>query len=89
MWGSGTLVRKLWRRALLGLGCVVMVCGLLHHVDHVVRGKHSGWPFVEEVTPFTFSLLVYGPLLPGIFVNLWGRWRPVGGCSRWRWRWSS
>jgi len=58
---------------LLELGCAVTVFALLHHVDHVVRGNHSGWPFVEEVTPFTFSLLIYALLLPGIFMNLRGR----------------
>jgi hypothetical protein len=65
--------RERWRWVLLGLGCVVTVFGVLHHVDHVVRGNHSGWPFVEEVTPFTFSLLVYALLLPGIFMSLRGR----------------
>ena len=71
--GSGTLVRERWRRVLLGLGCAVTVFGLLHHVVHVVRGNHSGWPFVEGVSPFTFSLLVYALLLPGIWMNLRGR----------------
>jgi hypothetical protein len=52
---------------------VVTVFGVLHHVDHVVRGNHSGWPFEEAVTPFTFSLLIYALLLPGIFMNLRGR----------------
>jgi hypothetical protein len=42
-------------------------------VDHVVRGNHSGWPFQEAVTPFTFSLLIYALLLPGIYMNLRGR----------------
>jgi len=70
---SGTVGRKRWRWVLLGLGCVVTVFAFLHHVDHVVRGNHSGWPFVEEVTPFTFSLLIYALLLPGIFMNLKGR----------------
>ena len=37
----------------------VVVLGLLHHVDHVLRVDHSGWPFKDELTPFTFSLLVY------------------------------
>ncbi len=36
--------------------------GLLHHADHVLRFDHSGWPFRPEVTPFTWSLLVY-PLI--------------------------
>jgi hypothetical protein len=51
----------------------VTVFGFLHHVDHVVRGNHSGWPFEEAVTPFTFSLLIYVLLLPGIYMNLRGR----------------
>ena len=41
--------------------------GLLHHTDHVLRFDHSGWPFRPEVSPFTYSLLVY-PLLVGVFV---------------------
>jgi hypothetical protein len=57
----------------LALGCVVTVLAALHHVDHVVRGNHSGWPFQEAVTPFTFSLLIYALLLPGIYMNLRGR----------------
>jgi hypothetical protein len=70
---GGASGREGWRPVLLALGCAVTLFGLLHHVDHVVRGNHSGWPFVEEVTPFTFSLLVYALLLPGIFMNLRGR----------------
>jgi hypothetical protein len=61
------------RRPLLVLGVGVTVLGVLHHVDHVVRGNHSGWPFQGEVTPFTFSLLIYALLLPGIYMNLRGR----------------
>ncbi len=37
--------------------------GVLHHVDHVLRFDHSGWPFRPEVSPFTYSLLVYPVLL--------------------------
>jgi hypothetical protein len=40
--------------------------GLLHHLDHVLRFDHSGWPFRADVTPFTFSLLVY-PIVLLIF----------------------
>lgn len=39
--------------------------GLLHHADHVLRFDHSGWPFKPEVTPFTWSLLVY-PLIAAL-----------------------
>ncbi|MCA1716015.1 MAG: hypothetical protein LC781_03850 [Actinobacteria bacterium] len=70
--GVTRMGREWWRRRLLALGCVVTVFGVLHHVDHVGRGNHSGWPFEEAVTPFTFSLLIYALLLPGIFMNLRG-----------------
>ncbi|HYY59450.1 MAG TPA: hypothetical protein VE842_19135 [Pyrinomonadaceae bacterium] len=39
----------------------------VHHVDHVLRADHSGWPFLPQVTPFTFSLLVY-PLFLSVFL---------------------
>jgi hypothetical protein len=40
--------------------------GVLHHIDHILRYDHSGWPFRPDVTPFTFSLLVY-PIVGLIF----------------------
>src|ERR671916_1414243 len=46
---------------------------IMHHTDHVVRGNHSGWPFEEAVTPFTFSLLIYALLLPGLYLTVKGR----------------
>jgi hypothetical protein len=36
--------------------------GVLHHIDHILRFDHSGWPFRDVVTPFSYSILVY-PLL--------------------------
>ncbi len=54
-------------------GASVTVFGILHHVDHVVRGNHSGWPFQDAVTPFTFSLLIYALLLPGLYLTWRGR----------------
>ena len=41
------------------LALVTTCFGVLHHLDHVLRFDHSGWPFKSEVTPFTYSLLVY------------------------------
>ena len=38
-----------------------------------MRGNHSGWPFVAEITPFTFSLLGYVLILPGIYLTARGR----------------
>ena len=63
---------KLRTWLLIGAGCTT-IFGILHHVDHVVRGNHSGWPFEEAVTPFTFSLLIYALLLPGLYLTAKGR----------------
>lgn len=65
--------RRGYRRALLGLATTAMIFSLLHHADHVVRGSHSGWPFEAEVTPFTFSLVIYALILPGIYLTARGR----------------
>ena len=66
-------VRASLRRWLLVAATGVTIFGIFHHVDHVVRGNHSGWPFQEAVTPFTFSLLIYTLLLPGLYLTWWGR----------------
>ena len=60
------------RTWLLITASCTMIFGILHHVDHVVRGNHSGWPFEEEVTPFTFSLLIYALLVPGLYLTAKG-----------------
>jgi hypothetical protein len=57
----------------LVLEASVTTFGFFHHVDHVVRGNHSGWPLEEEITPFTFSLLIYALLLPGLYLTWRGR----------------
>ncbi len=57
---------------LVAAGCTTAF-GIMHHVDHVVRGNHSGWPFEQAVTPFTFSLLIYALLLPGLYLTAKGR----------------
>jgi hypothetical protein len=41
---------------------IIVPLGILHHIDHVLRADHAGWPFRPEVTAFTFTLLIY-PLL--------------------------
>lgn len=41
------------------LAVITTVLGVAHHVDHVLRYDHSGWPFKPEITPFTYSLLIY------------------------------
>src|ERR1700674_1479418 len=55
----------------------VIIVGLIHHTDHVLRVDHSGWPFRPEVTPFTFSLLAYPILLFALLGParlFWVRW---------------
>lgn len=54
-----------------------VVLGITHHIDHVLRVDHSGWPFRADVTPFTFSLVAY-PILLFALVGparlFWWRW---------------
>jgi uncharacterized membrane protein len=47
--------------------------GLAHHVDHVVRGNHVGWPITPEVNPFTYSLAIYPLVALGLALSLTGR----------------
>src|SRR5215211_922449 len=65
------------RRWLLIFASSATVFSVLHHIDHVTRGNHSGWPFQAEVTPFTFSLLIYALILPGIYLT--ARGHPIPG----------
>jgi hypothetical protein len=72
-----------YSRKLTGLAIATGILGVLHHVDHVFRGNHSGWPFAPSVTPFTFSLLIYPLLLYGIWRGRRGKsvakyWLVVG-----------
>lgn len=54
---------------------ITVIMGLLHHADHVLRHDHSGWPFIAEITPFTFSLLVYPILLSVYLARSWSWYR--------------
>ena len=69
----GLAARGGYRKWLLVFASAAVVFGLMHHADHVIRGNHSGWPFQAEVTPFTFSLLIYALILPGIYLTVRGR----------------
>jgi hypothetical protein len=61
------------RRWLLIFASSATVFSVMHHADHVIRGNHSGWPFQAEVTPFTFSLLIYALILSGIYLTARGK----------------
>ena len=45
------------------------VLSLGHHVDHVIRGNHVGWPLTEQATPFTYSLGVYPLIALGLYLS--------------------
>ncbi|MDQ4144218.1 MAG: hypothetical protein M3198_10840 [Actinomycetota bacterium] len=73
------------RRRIVAIATLITAAAVLHHVDHVIRGdivvahnldpelNHSGWPFQDQVTPFTASLAVYLLLIGGIVFTLRGR----------------
>ncbi|WP_440991502.1 hypothetical protein [Haloarchaeobius baliensis] len=55
------------------LFAVATLLGLAHHLDHVIRGNHVGWPITPEVNPFTYSLAIYPLLVLGFTLSLTGR----------------
>jgi hypothetical protein len=46
------------------------VLGAAHHVDHVIRGNHVGWPMTPHVNPFTYSLGIYPALAVSVYLTL-------------------
>ncbi len=70
------------RRTLLLTAGIVAAAAALHLVDHAIRGElvddhglipewnHSGWPFADDVTPFTPSLAIPLVFVAGIAVTL-------------------
>lgn len=64
---------------LVGLLFVIMLFGVGHHIDHVIRGNHVGWPLTPGVNAFTFSLLSY----PFIALGLYLGWRDRAGVQYW------
>ena len=68
-----TAPRPPLRRWILLTLASVLVFGSLHHLDHLVRGNHVGWPAVAEVNPFTYSLAAYPLLAVGLAALTRGR----------------
>lgn len=54
-------------KLLYGLIALAAFMSMGHHIDHIIRGTHVGWPLTADVTPFTYSLGVY----PLILLGLW------------------
>lgn len=66
--GADGVDRRLYALVVLATGL-----GAGHHVDHLVRGNHLGWPLTPEVTAFTYSLAVYPVIAVGLYLTLRGR----------------
>lgn len=49
---------------------VPTLLGAAHHVDHVVRGNHVGWPVTGEVNSFTYSLSIYPMLAVSLYLTV-------------------
>jgi hypothetical protein len=56
-------------RTLFKLALLATVFGIGHHIDHVIRGNHVGWPLIEEPTPFTYSLGFYPFIASGLYFS--------------------
>ena len=63
-------------RRLLALAGVATFLSIGHHLDHLARGNHLGWPLTSQVTPFTFSLMVYPIIVLGVLLQVWGKGGP-------------
>ena len=61
---------------LIRLALLATIFGIGHHVDHMIRGNHVGWPVVPELTPFTYSLAFYPVIAYGLYLYLRGRTAP-------------
>ncbi len=65
------------KKSMLAIALVTTSVAGLHLADHATRGRnvvehglhprwnHSGWPFTDQVTPFTFSLVIVTITLVG------------------------
>jgi hypothetical protein len=62
---------------LITLAVLTTLFGIGHHVDHIIRGNHVGWPLTSEVTPFTYSLGFYPFIAVGFLLYLHGRTVPM------------
>jgi hypothetical protein len=56
--------KRLWL-----LVVITTVFSVGHHLDHIIRGNHVGWPVSGVVTPFTWSLGFYPVILLGILLS--------------------
>jgi hypothetical protein len=70
---------------------VPTLLGMAHHVDHVIRGNHVGWPVTPAVNSFTYSLAIYPIIGLGLYltvtdrvgVRYWVGTAALGGVMMW------
>jgi len=51
---------------------VPTLLGAAHHVDHIIRGNHVGWPVTAHVNEFTYSLGIYPLLSISLLLAVYG-----------------
>lgn len=56
-------------RRLYALILIALVLAVGHHLDHIIRGNHVGWPLTAQVNAFTFSLIIYPLILTGLVLS--------------------
>lgn len=61
------------KRMLYVVVLIPTLLGMAHHIDHVIRGNHVGWPITAHVNPFTYSLAIYPLLALGVVLTVTGR----------------
>jgi hypothetical protein len=52
---------------------VPTLLGMAHHVDHLIRGNHVGWPVTPAVTPSTYSQAIYPIIGIGLYLTITDR----------------
>ncbi len=60
------------RRLLLLIG-LATIFGIGHHLDHIIRGNHVGWPLIPEITVFTYTLFIYPVIAVGVYLTVTDR----------------
>ena len=65
----GSRTRGVDRRLYFLIG-LATIFGIGHHLDHIVRGNHVGWPLIPEVTVFTYTLMIYPLIAIGVYLTV-------------------
>lgn len=69
---TGRSGRALAERRATAAVVLATALGLLHHLDHAIRGE-AGWPVSGDVNGFTYSLLMYPVVAFELYLAARGR----------------